>query len=178
VGLLGSNGAGKSTLMRIICTLIGLPIYVIAVGLGVRIIAGEIEQHTLEVTYTVPGGAQRFWLSKLFAAMLPIVFSGALLAIIAAIFFTEYPIIVLYGSLQGAVVYLVLAMGLGALLRSELTAVLVVGVVLLVIALYALACVRAERGEELLRAYRCKSRQKRDMCHALAIKKILREPTS
>jgi ABC-type transport system involved in multi-copper enzyme maturation permease subunit len=179
-------------------TLIGIPLYLVAVGLGVRVIAGEIEQRTLEVTYTVPGGAQRVWLSKLFAATIPIVVAGALLAIIAAAFFTEYPLLALYGSLQGAVVYLVLSMGFGALLRSEITAVLVVSVVLLmnglmtgfgeaqsrlspffnplavreqfenevlawtiqnrigyalfILAIYALACVRAERREQLLRA--------------------------
>jgi ABC-type transport system involved in multi-copper enzyme maturation permease subunit len=179
-------------------TLIGLPIYLLAIGLGVRIIAGEIEQRTLEVTYTVPGGAQRVWISKIFAAMLPLVAAGALLAIICTAFFTPFPIVALYGTLQGAVVYLVLAMGLGALFRSELTATLVVSVVifmnglmtgfgdlttrlspffnplaanqenqaevlawtiqnrigyaLFILALVALACVRAERREELLRA--------------------------
>ena len=179
-------------------TLIGIPLYLLAIGLGVRVIAGEIEQRTLEVTYTVPGGAQRVWLSKLFAAMIPIIVAGILLAVIAAAFFTEYPLVALYGSLQGAVVYLVLAMGFGALVRSEITAVLVVSVILLmngvmtgfgeaqsrlspffnplavreqfesevlawtiqnrigfalfIIAVYALACVRAERREQLLRA--------------------------
>jgi hypothetical protein len=48
--------------------LIGFPMTVIAIGLGVRIIAGEIEQRTLEVTYTVPGGAKHVWISKLVAA--------------------------------------------------------------------------------------------------------------
>jgi hypothetical protein len=179
-------------------TLIGVPLYLVAVGLGIRIIAGEIEQRTLEVTYTVPGGAQRVWLSKLFAAMIPIIVAGALLAIVAAAFFTEFPLIALYGSLQGAVVYLVLAMAFGALLRSEITAALVVmiilfmnglmtgfgdlqsrfspffnplavreqfesdvlawtiqnriGFALFILAVYALACVRAERREQLLRA--------------------------
>jgi ABC-type transport system involved in multi-copper enzyme maturation permease subunit len=179
-------------------TLIGVPLYLIAIGLGVRVVAGEIEQRTLEVTYTVPGGAQRVWMSKLFAAMIPIIVASLLLAIIAAAFFTEYPLVALYGALQGAVVYLVLAMGFGALLRSELTAVLVVGVILFmngvmtgfgeiqtrlspffnpiavredletevlawtiqnrigfalfIMAIYALACVRADRREQLLRA--------------------------
>jgi hypothetical protein len=137
-------------------------------------------------------------MSKLFAAMIPIIVASLLLAIIAAAFFTEYPLVALYGALQGAVVYLVLAMGFGALLRSELTAVLVVGVILFmngvmtgfgeiqtrlspffnpiavredletevlawtiqnrigfalfIMAIYALACVRADRREQLLRA--------------------------
>src|SRR5690554_1146670 len=50
--------------------LIGFPLTVLAIGLGVRILAAEIEQRTLEVTYTVPGGAARVWISKLGAAAL------------------------------------------------------------------------------------------------------------
>jgi ABC-type transport system involved in multi-copper enzyme maturation permease subunit len=178
--------------------LIGIPLVVLAIGLGVRIIAGEIEQRTLEVTYTVPGGARRVWISKILAAILLLAVAQGLLAIVAAAFFVPYPATALYGALQAAVVYLVLAMGLGALLRSEITALLVVSVVLLmnglmtgfgglqtrlspffnplavdeenqaellawtiqnrigmallILALIALACVRAERREELLRA--------------------------
>jgi hypothetical protein len=178
--------------------LIGVPLVVLAIGLGVRIIAGEIEQRTLEVTYTVPGGAKRVWIAKILAAVLVLVVAEALLAIVAAAFFVPFPLMALYGALQAAVVYLALSMGLGALLKSEITAVLVVSVVLLmnglmtgfgeiqtrlspffnpaavdvenqaelvawtiqnrigmallVLALIALACVRAERREELLRA--------------------------
>ena len=111
-------------------TLIGLPLYLLAIGLGVRIIAGEIEQRTLEVTYTVPGGAQRVWISKIIAAVLPLAAAEILLAIISAAFFTRVPLPALYGTMQGIVVYLVLAMGLGALFRSELTAALVTSVVI------------------------------------------------
>jgi hypothetical protein len=178
--------------------LIGIPLFVMAIGFGVRIIAGEIEQHTLEVTYTVPGGAQRVWISKLVAATVPLVVTAALLAVITAAFFTGYPWTALYGALQGAIFYLALAMGLGALTRSEMTGALVtcvvlflnglmtgfgdfqsrlspffnplaidqdnpsivlawtvqnrIGFVLGILALVALACVRAERREQLLRA--------------------------
>jgi len=111
--------------------LIGLPLYVLAIGLGVRIIAGEIEQRTLEVTYTVPGGARRVWVSKILAAVLILAVAETLLAIVTAAFFVPYPVTALYGAMQAAVVYLVLSMGLGALLRSEITAVLVVSVMLL-----------------------------------------------
>jgi hypothetical protein len=177
--------------------LIGLPIYLLAVGLGVRIIASEIEQRTLEVTYTVPGGAKRVWISKLIGALLPLALAGLLNAIFTAIFLTPYPLQVLYGALQGAAFYLVLGMGLGALFRSEITAALVgsvvlllngfvtgfgelqtrwsplfnpvaannvneadllaftlqnrIGFALLIVALAALACARAERREQLLR---------------------------
>jgi len=177
--------------------LIGLPLNVLAIGLGVGIIAGEIEQRTLEVTYTVPGGARRVWVAKLLAAALPLLAAGTLLAVFTALFFTSYPLSALYGALQGAVFYLVLAMGLGALLKSEITAALVagmalfltgflsgfgevqrrwsplfnplglddansldavawtiqnrIGIALLILALVALSCVRAERREQLLR---------------------------
>jgi ABC-type transport system involved in multi-copper enzyme maturation permease subunit len=177
--------------------LIGLPLYLLAIGLGVRIIAGEIEARTLEVTYTVPGGAQRVWISKMIAALLPLIAAEILLAVFCMAFFTAFPLSALYGTLQGIVVYLALAMGLGALTRSEITATLLaaivlffngmltgfgdnqirwspffnplavpeqnqaqvfgwllqnrIGMALVVMALVALSCVRAERREELLR---------------------------
>jgi hypothetical protein len=152
---------------------------------------------TLEVTYTVPGGAQRVWLSKLAGAAVPLALTALMLAAIAAVFFTPYPVTALYGAVQGTVFYLVLAMGLGALFRSEITAALVasvllvlngfltgfgelqtrwsplfnplalpdasagdllawtvqnrIGFALLILALTALACARAERREDLLR---------------------------
>ena len=110
--------------------LIGLPLYLLAVGLGVRIIAGEIENRTLEVTYTVPGGAQRVWISKMIAALLPLIAAQILLAIVCAAFFTPFPLSALYGTFQGIVFYLALAMGLGALTRSEITATLLAAIVL------------------------------------------------
>jgi hypothetical protein len=110
--------------------LIGIPLAVLAIGLGVRVIASEIEQRTLEVAYTVPGGARRVWIAKLGAAAVPLLGAGLLLAIIAAVFFTRYPLSSFYGALQGAAFYLVLAAGLGAFLRSEITAALVASVML------------------------------------------------
>lgn len=110
--------------------LIGIPLVVLAIGLGVRVIAAEIEQRTLEVAYTVPGGARRVWIAKLGAAAAPLLVAGLLLALIAAVFFARYPLSSVYGALQGAAFYLVLAAGLGALLRNEITAALVASVVL------------------------------------------------
>lgn len=110
--------------------LIGLPMAVTAVGLGVGIIAGEIERRTLEVAYTVPGSARRIWIPKLIAVTLLLILTESLLAVVTAIFFTSYPPGSLYGAFQGAVFYLVLAMGLGALFRSEITAALVTSVIL------------------------------------------------
>lgn len=176
--------------------LIGVPLTVLAIFLGVRIIAGEIEHRTLEVTYTVPGGAGRVWITKLCAAALPLLAAAVLLGVITAVFFTPYPVGAFYGAMQGAIFFLALSMGLGALLKSELTASLVafvvlgligflsgfgdiprrwsplfnplsveseavdvvawtiqnrIGVALAVLALVALASVRTERREQLLR---------------------------
>jgi len=110
--------------------LIGIPLAVLAIGLGARVIADEIEQRTLEVAYTVPGGARRVWIAKLGAAAAALLGTGLLLAIIAAAFSARYPLSSVYGALQGAAFYLVLAAGLGALLRNEITAALVASVVL------------------------------------------------
>lgn len=130
IRLLVGEGVQGFTERDVQNTLIGLPLAVLAIGLGVRIIAGEIEQRTLEVTYTVPGGAHRVWIAKLIAALIPLLLAEVLLAIITAIFFTAYPLSALYGAFQGAMFYLVLAMGLGALFRSEIAAMLAGGVTL------------------------------------------------
>ncbi len=130
IRLLVGEGVQGFTERDVQNTLIGLPLTVLAIGLGVRIIAGEIEQRTLEVTYTVPGGAHRVWIAKLIAALIPLLLAEVLLAIITAIFFTSYPLSALHGAFQGAVFYLVLAMGLGALFRSEIAAMLAGGVTL------------------------------------------------
>jgi hypothetical protein len=104
---------------------IGLPLCILATALGVRIIAGDIERRTLEIAYTVPGGTHRVWFAKLTAAVLILVAAEALLAVVAAVFFSGYPLRVLYAPLQGAVFYLVLAMALSVLFKSEVTAALV-----------------------------------------------------
>lgn len=100
-------------------TLIGLPATVLALFLGVRVIAGEIDARSLEIAYTVPGGAHRVWLAKLFAAFLLIVATVLLLAGMTFLFFTPFPPAATYGALQGATFYLVVAMGLATLTRSE-----------------------------------------------------------
>jgi hypothetical protein len=110
--------------------IIGIPLAVLAIGLGVRVVAAEIEQRTLEVAYTVPGGARRVWIGKLGAAAVPLLGAGLLLAMIAAVFSAGYPLSSIYGAMQGAVFYLVLAAGLGAFLRNEITAALVASVAL------------------------------------------------
>jgi hypothetical protein len=112
--------------------LIGFPLVVLAIGLGVRIIAGDIDRRTLEITYTVPGGAHRAWLNKLAAAVLLLLAAEALLGLTTFVFATEYPIGALYGALQAALFYLVLAMAMSVLFKSEATGAMAT-VVLLVL---------------------------------------------
>jgi hypothetical protein len=102
-------------------TLIALPLIVLAIGLGVRIIAGEMDRRTLEMAYTVPGGAHRVWLAKIAAAVMILGVALILLAIVTYSFFTSFPLGALYGAFQGSVFYLVLAMGFAALFKSEIT---------------------------------------------------------
>ena len=99
--------------------LIGFPLVVLAVGLGVRVIAGEMDRRTLEIAYTVPGGSHRVWLAKLAAVVVLLAISEALLAAVVFAFFTSFPLGSLYGALQAAVFYAVAAAGLAALFKSE-----------------------------------------------------------
>lgn len=110
--------------------LIGFPMMVLAVGLGVRIIADEMDRRTLEIAYTVPGGAHRVWLGKLTAAVGLLLAAEVLLAGVTFAFLAPVGIGALYGALQAAVFYLVLSMGLAALTRSEITGALTSAAVL------------------------------------------------
>jgi len=105
--------------------LIGFPLAVLAIFLGVRVIAGEVDARRLEIAYTVPGGSHRVWLAKLAAAWGLLVVSEVLLAGVAYAFFTSYPPGALYGALQAATVYLVVAMALAALFKSEVAGAMV-----------------------------------------------------
>ena len=100
-------------------TLIGAPMTALAVFIGLRIIAGEIDGRSLEIAYTVPGGCERVWWAKLLGAALMLVVAEALLATAVWAFFTTFPLGALYGALQAAVFYLVLAMAMATLFRGE-----------------------------------------------------------
>jgi hypothetical protein len=112
--------------------LMGFPLTVLAIGLGVRIIAGEIDRRTLEIAYTVPGGTHRVWLAKLTAGVILLVVAEALLALATFVFCTEFPWGALYGALQAAVFYMVLAMAMSALFKSEASGALATVIVLIV----------------------------------------------
>ncbi|MDY6984372.1 MAG: hypothetical protein SV422_14900 [Pseudomonadota bacterium] len=104
---------------------IGIPIYILAIAIGMQLISSEIEARTLEVCYTVPGGAQRIWLSKLAAAVLLLCVAILLVALFCRIVYTSFPPAVLYRVLQGTLFFLTLSMGAGALFRNKMTAGLV-----------------------------------------------------
>ena len=110
--------------------LVGFPMIVIAIGLGVRVIADEMDRRTLEIAYTVPGGAHRVWLGKLVAGAGLLLAAEALLAGVTFALFAPVTLGALYGALQAAVFYLVLSMGLAVLTRSEITGALATAVVL------------------------------------------------
>lgn len=110
--------------------LIGLPLTVLAVFLGVRVIAGEADNRSLEIAYTVPGGCNRVWRAKLAGAVLLLLIAEGLLGTAAWLFFTPFPLHALYGALQPAVFYMVLAMALATLFRSEIAGAMVTAVVL------------------------------------------------
>lgn len=101
--------------------LIGTPLAVLGIGLGVRIMAAEIDQRTLEIAYTVPGGAHRVWLAKLAACLGILIAAETLLALATFFFCTSFPLGALYGALQAAMFYMAAAMGLSAISKSEAT---------------------------------------------------------
>ncbi len=110
--------------------LVGFPMMVLAIGLGVRIIADEMDRRTLEIAYTVPGGASRVWMGKLVASFALLLSAEVVLALVTFAIFGPLSVGALYGALQGAVFYLVLSMGIAALTRSEITGALAVAVIL------------------------------------------------
>ena len=99
--------------------LMGIPLAALGIILGLRIIAGEMDGRSLEIAYTVPGGCQRVWWAKIAASALILAVAAVPLALITYFVFTEFPPVALYGALQGGVFYLVVAMALATLFRSE-----------------------------------------------------------
>ena len=116
--------------------LVGMPLLVLAIGLGVRVIAGEMDRRTLEIAWTIPGGSHRMWLSKLAAAAFVLAAAELLLALVVWAFFTEVTVGALWGAYQGALVYLALATWLAALFKSEATGALASAAVLVVNGLF------------------------------------------
>lgn len=112
--------------------MIGVPLLVLGIAFGVQVIAGEIDRRTLEIAYTVPGGAHRVWLYKLGASVILLLVAEALLALLTYVFLTDFAWTALYGAMQSAIFYMVLAMAFSALTRSEAAGAMVTGVALAV----------------------------------------------
>lgn len=110
--------------------LMGIPMAILAVILGLRIIAGEMDGRSLEIAYTVPGGCQRVWWAKLAASALILIAAEALLALVTYFLFTKFNFVALYGAIQGAVFYLALSMAFAALFRSEVAGAMATAAVL------------------------------------------------
>lgn len=110
--------------------MIAVPLTALGVFLGMRIIAGEIDDRSLEIAYTVPGGVERLWWIKLAASLLTLIAAECLLALCVWALFTPFPPGMLYGSLQAACFYMIIAMAMGALFKSEASAVITTLVVL------------------------------------------------
>lgn len=104
---------------------IGVGLVVLAIGLGVRVIAGEIDRRTLEIAYTIPGGTHRIWTARIVAALIILLAAEAVLAAATFLFFTEFPPGALYGAFQAGAFYLVASMALSALFKSEATGAMV-----------------------------------------------------
>jgi hypothetical protein len=102
-------------------SMMGVPLTVLAIGLGIRIVASEMDRRTLEIAYTVPGGCHRVWLAKIAGCFFILVLSQALLAMVTLAFFTSFPFVSFYGALQAAVFYLIAGMAFAAFFRSEIT---------------------------------------------------------
>ena len=111
--------------------LLGMPLWMLGIFLGARIIGLEIDDRTLEIAYTVPGGAHRIWAAKFVAGVLLLVGAVVPLAIVTHFVLTPVPWQSIYGALQAGVFFLALAMGTGALFRSFISGAVGAAVVLI-----------------------------------------------
>lgn len=102
-------------------TLIGFPLMILAIGLGVRIIAAELENRTLEISYTIPGGAARAWTAKLLAAAGLLLACELLLSLCCETLFLPVGLSAFYGAFQESIFYLVVGMALAVWSRSQIT---------------------------------------------------------
>jgi len=99
---------------------LGVPMSLLGIFLGIRVIAGEIDDRSLELAYTVPGGSERLWRIKLIAAVTMLLVMEATLALVTVTLITGFPLGALYGAFQAACFYLVLSLSLATLFRSQI----------------------------------------------------------
>ena len=99
---------------------LGVPMALLGIFLGIRVIAGEIDDRSLELAYTVPGGSERLWRIKLIAAVTMLLVMEATLALVTVTLITAFPLGALYGAFQAGCFYLVLSLSLATLFRSQI----------------------------------------------------------
>lgn len=109
---------------------LSIPLAVVGLFLGLRIIASEINARTLEIVYTVPGGAEKVWWVKILASLMILLLTEAIMAVYTWFLITPYNLESLYGALQVGVFYMSVAMGFSALFRSEVSGAIVAVVAL------------------------------------------------
>ena len=105
---------------EVLGTLLGIPMTVLGIYFGMRIIAGEIEDRSLEVAYTVPGGSHRLWLLKLWGGFLLLLTAEIILATVVASLITFFPFSAIYGAMQASFFYMALSMAMSTLFRNEI----------------------------------------------------------
>lgn len=109
---------------------LAVPLAFVGLFLGLRIIASEINARTLEIVYTVPGGAERVWWIKILASLMILLMTEAVMGVYAWFLITPYNLESLYGALQVGVFYMAVAMGFSTLFRSEVAGAIVAVVLL------------------------------------------------
>ena len=108
--------------------MLGIPLAILGGILGLRIIAGEINARTIEIIYTVPGGANRVWTIKLLAAISMVLLTEIVLALYIWFYFTHFPIEAMLGAFLAAMFFMVISMGFSALFRSEVSGAIIAAV--------------------------------------------------
>ena len=109
---------------------LGVPMALLGIFLGIRVIAGEIDDRSLELAYTVPGGSERLWRIKLIAAVTMLLVMEATLALVTVTWITGFPLGALYGAFQAGCFYLVLSLSLATLFRSQIGGGVFTGILL------------------------------------------------
>ncbi len=103
---------------------LGLPTGALAVALGCRIVGGEVDQRTLEVVYTVPGGARRVWLARFAAASLLALGGELAAALVAHLTLVDIRPLDLVSCWIGSLFLLAVGLLAGAVFRGVITAAL------------------------------------------------------
>lgn len=109
---------------------LAVPLAFVGLFLGLRIVASEINARTLEIVYTVPGGAEKVWWVKILASFMILLLTLAIMGLYAWFLITPYNLESLYGAFQVGVFYMAVSMGFSTLFRSEVSGAIVAVVVL------------------------------------------------